>query len=147
MKYRNPEYNADGSINCEVEHPALGWIPFTATPNDPEQHGRDLFQEITEAGGIAEYIPPVIVVTAQQIKAEAYRRIIVICPEWKQRNLTAQASILAEKGRANWTAEELAAWDAGEAIWQSIAAIRAASDQLEAMDPIPDDYTDDKHWP
>lgn len=81
------------------------------------------------------------------IKAEAYRRIIAICPEWKQRNLVAQASILAEKGRANWTPEEAAAWAAGEAIWEQIAAIREASDQLEAMDPLPTDFRDEQYWP
>lgn len=85
-------------------------------------------------------------ITPQQVKAEAYRRIIGICPEWKQRNLTAQAAILAAKGRDNWTADELAAWEAGEAIWAQIATIRAASDDIEAMSPIPDDYTDDKYW-
>jgi len=85
-------------------------------------------------------------ITAQQIKDEAYRRIITICPEWKQRNLTAQASILAEKGRGNWTTEELAAWEAGEAIWSEIADIRAKSDEIELMDPIPQDYTEDKWW-
>lgn len=81
------------------------------------------------------------------IKAEASRRILEILPEWKQRNLTAQATILAEKGRANWTAEELAAWDAGEALWMSIAAIRVASDTLEAMDPLPTNYKDNQYWP
>lgn len=81
------------------------------------------------------------------IKAEAHRRIVELVPEWKQRNLTAQASILAEKGRANWTGQELAAWEAGEAVWAQVEAIRAASDALEAMDPLPTDYTDDKHWP
>lgn len=86
-------------------------------------------------------------ITVEEVKREAYRRIVSICPEWKQRNLLAQASILAEKGRANWTAEELAAWDAGEVIWQSIAGIRKASDDIEAMDPIPVDYTDNKWWP
>lgn len=87
--------------------------------------------------------PPV---PPENVKAEAYRRIVAICPEWKQRNLTAQAVLLVEKGRSNWTAEEQAAWDAGEAIWSQIAAIRAASDVLEALDPIPTDYMDDKHW-
>jgi len=82
----------------------------------------------------------------EDIKMEAYRRIIAICPEWKQRNLTAQAAILAEKGRDNWTAEELTAWEAGEAIWSEIAAIRAKSDEIELMDPIPQDYTEDKWW-
>ena len=88
-----------------------------------------------------------IPVTSDQVKAEAYRRISDICPEWKQRNLTAQAAILAEKGRTNWTAEELTAWTAGEAIWASIAAIRAASDALELMNPIPADFTDNSYWP
>lgn len=86
-------------------------------------------------------------VTVEMVKAEAHRRIVTICPEWKQRNLTAQATILAEKGRANWTAEELAAWNAGEAIWAQIAAIRAASDTIEAMDPIPPDFAESEVWP
>ena len=82
----------------------------------------------------------------EAVKAEAMRRILVICPEWKQRNLTAQAAILAEKGRASWTADELAAWNAGRAIWDQIAAIRSRSDVIEAMDPIPADFADDQHW-
>ena len=106
-----------------------------------------MFDLITKEGGIAPYDPPAPdPITAQNVKAEAYRRIIAICPEWKQRNLTAQASILAEKGRDNWTTEELAAWEAGEAIWSEIATIRAKSDEIELMDPIPQDYTEDKWW-
>lgn len=66
-----------------------------------------------------------------RVKADAGARIVAIAPEWKQRNLTAQAVILAEKGRANWTPGELAAWEAGEALWTRIAAIRAASDRIE----------------
>lgn len=85
-------------------------------------------------------------VTVDQIKREAGRRIIAIAPEWRQRNLLAQAAILAAKGRANWTAEEQAAWGAGEALWGRIAAIRAASDVIEDMRPIPSDYRDDKYW-
>ena len=84
--------------------------------------------------------------TVEMVKAEAGRRIIAICPEWKQRNLTAQAVQLAKKGEANWTPEEQAAWDAGEALWNQIAAIRAKSDLLEAMNPIPVDYTLDTYW-
>ena len=82
----------------------------------------------------------------EAVKAEAMRRILAICPEWKQRNLTAQAAILAEKGRASWTADEFAAWNAGKAIWDQIAAIRSRSDAIEALDPIPADFTDDQHW-
>ena len=85
--------------------------------------------------------------TVEMVKAEAGRRIIAICPEWKQRNLTAQAAQLAKKGEANWTPEEADAWAAGEAIWDEIVAVRAASDRIEAMDPIPVDYSLDTYWP
>lgn len=85
--------------------------------------------------------------TVEMVKAEAYRRIIAICPEWKQRNLTAQAAQLAKKGETNWTPEEAAAWAAGEAIWNQIAAIRAASGVIEAMDPIPVAFMDEIYWP
>jgi hypothetical protein len=84
--------------------------------------------------------------TAIDVQAQAYRRIVLFCPEWRQRNLTAQAVILQDKGRDNWTAEELAAWNAGKAIWDVIAAIRAKSNEIEAMDPIPLDYTNDSYW-
>jgi hypothetical protein len=84
--------------------------------------------------------------TSDMVKAEAQRRIVAFVPEWKQRSLIAQAAILAEKGRANWTADELAAWNAGSAVWGRVAVLRAASDALEAMDPIPADYTDDSYW-
>jgi hypothetical protein len=87
-----------------------------------------------------------VTATAEMVKAEAYRRIVAILPEWKQRNLTAQATILAEKGRANWTPEELAAWDAGSALWSQVAAIREASDVIEGLDPIPSDYAADQRW-
>lgn len=89
-----------------------------------------------------ENLPP-----AEAVKEEAYRRIIAICPEWKQRNLTAQAAQLAKKGEANWTPEEAAAWAAGEALWSQIAAIRAASDVIEAMDPIPANFYELPDWP
>jgi hypothetical protein len=34
MNYRNPAYLEDGRIDCEIEHPEYGWIPFTCDPND-----------------------------------------------------------------------------------------------------------------
>lgn len=98
----------------------------------------------------AAFVPPVqpvVPVTIEQVKSEAERRILALCPEWRQRNLTAQAVVLAKKGATNWTTEEQAAWDAGEALWTQIKAIRDASDVIEAMDPIPQDYTADGYWP
>jgi hypothetical protein len=103
---------------------------------------------MSEAGGVVTrgWVVEDVPGTVERVKEEAYRRIIAICPEWKQRNLTAQAAQLAKKGEANWTPEEAAAWAAGEAIWNQIAAIRAKSDLLEAMDPIPVDYALDTYW-
>lgn len=47
MEIRNARYNAVGTIDCEVEHPVHGWIPFTASPDDAEQHGRDIFAQVS----------------------------------------------------------------------------------------------------
>jgi len=84
--------------------------------------------------------------TANSVKAEAQRRIYAILPDWKQRNLTARAAELAIKGQANWTTQEQAEYTAGQAVWDQIKAIRAASDALEAMDPIPANYTAEVYW-
>lgn len=46
LEIRNPIYNRSGGINCEINHPDLGWIPFTALPDDPEEYGRDIFQAL-----------------------------------------------------------------------------------------------------
>lgn len=66
------------------------------------------------------------------IKDKAGELIVAVLPEWKQRNLTAQAVQLAIKGQANWTAEDQAAFDAGNTLWKWVAATRAHSDTLEA---------------
>ena len=34
MKYRNPEYIENGWIDCEIEHPIYGWIPYTCDPSN-----------------------------------------------------------------------------------------------------------------
>ena len=93
----------------------------------------------------AEALP----VTAAEVKAEAYRRIIRIIPEWKQRNLTARAAELAMKVAAGGTltAAEQGEWDAGQVIWDKIKAVRAASDTIEAMSPIPRDFRARAEWP
>ncbi len=59
MEFRNAKYGTpDNSvINVEYNHPKHGWIPFTANPNDVENHGRALF-ELASAGTVAPYVPP-----------------------------------------------------------------------------------------
>jgi len=43
MNARNPKHTASGLIEMEIEHPTYGWIPFAASPNDSEAHGRELY--------------------------------------------------------------------------------------------------------
>ena len=45
MDYRNAKFVAETAIEMEINHPVFGWIPFTATLDDPEEHGRLLFVE------------------------------------------------------------------------------------------------------
>lgn len=115
-----------------------------ATPTQFAEYAGDRFEARS-----GPPVPTAAEVRAQMIplvKAEAERRILAIVPAWKQRNLLARATLLAEKGRDTWTDAELAEWTAGEAIWAQVVAIRTASDRIEAMIPIPDDFTADSHW-
>lgn len=45
MQVKNPQYNVINTIDCEIEHPQFGWIPFTASPNDIEPMGRYIYAE------------------------------------------------------------------------------------------------------
>jgi hypothetical protein len=55
MDYRNAVYNALGSIDCEINHPTYGWIPFTADPNDFEPLGSEIFN--AAKSGATPYVP------------------------------------------------------------------------------------------
>ena len=60
MEIRNAIYNAFGTIDCEINHPKLGWIPFTASPDDSEEIGREVHAQIIAgaAGAVASYVAP-----------------------------------------------------------------------------------------
>ena len=59
LKLFNPRYNADGTIDCEWDHPVHGVIPFTASPHDVEEHGRAMFEWLARGdfGPVAPYVP------------------------------------------------------------------------------------------
>ena len=80
--YRNPIYTKFGTIDCEIEHPVSGWIPFHAMPDDPEEHGRELYHRIKEDGNISPYIPP----SKEQIESQerAKRNQLLIKSDWSQ---------------------------------------------------------------
>lgn len=57
---RNPTYAAVGTIDCELDHPIHGWIPFTASADDPDEGGRAIHQLLIDGqfGEIAPYVEP-----------------------------------------------------------------------------------------
>lgn len=56
MNIRNAKYTETGTIECEIEHPEFGWIPFHATQNDPDEKGRLVYEEAVQ-GTVAAYEP------------------------------------------------------------------------------------------
>ena len=46
IEWRGVVSNANGTFDCEINHPQFGWIPFTANPDDPEPHGRAIWEAI-----------------------------------------------------------------------------------------------------
>ena len=85
MNYRNPIYNANDTIDCEIEHPEYGWIPFTADPNDIEEHGRAIYAQIKADGNIAPYVPPPPP-TEEELAASirAERDALLVQTDWTQ---------------------------------------------------------------
>lgn len=45
MELKNAKYNEDGSIDCELDLNGE-FVPFTARKDDPEEHGRLIFEEL-----------------------------------------------------------------------------------------------------
>jgi len=80
------------------------------------------------------------------VKREASKRILGIAPDYKQRNMLARSVEFLRIGEANLTQEQRDEVLAMELIWETIQIIRARSDAIESMQPIPPDYTDDKYW-
>ena len=70
INIRNPIYTSCNRIDCEIEHPSFGWIPFTADSNDVEQHGRDIYEAALAMGPAPYVAPPPVVPTQAEQKAK-----------------------------------------------------------------------------
>ena len=86
MNTRNPIWaNSEQTlIDCEIEHPHYGWIPFTASPDDVEAHGREVFAALSK-GEVAEYVPPPPPTTEElAAAARAERNSLLAATDWTQ---------------------------------------------------------------
>ncbi|WP_085618860.1 MULTISPECIES: hypothetical protein [unclassified Pseudomonas] len=61
IEVRAPAFNEVGTIDCELNHPDLGWIKFTASPDDCEPMGREVHAALLAgaAGAIKAYDPTI----------------------------------------------------------------------------------------
>lgn len=60
MEYRNAKHIEAGRIDCEINHPVYGWIPFTCDPLDTGA-GLDvaaLYAAMAADKNTAAYVPP-----------------------------------------------------------------------------------------
>lgn len=80
MQVRNAVFNSSGTIDCEIEHPEFGWIPFTASQDDTEALGRTIYAEAISGqhGDIAPYVAPIVsleerIAQVQSQRLAAYR--------------------------------------------------------------------------
>ena len=61
MKYRNAKYiNGSGWIDCEINHPDHGWIPYTLNPEETgtRVNNDELLEAMRAAGDVAAYVQP-----------------------------------------------------------------------------------------
>ena len=75
MDYRNPEFNSSGGINCEINHPGYGWIPFSCDLSDQGAGFNTTGLFATMALTARAYTPPTVVITGRQVDTERDRRL------------------------------------------------------------------------
>jgi hypothetical protein len=95
MNCKDPIYNSRGNIDCQAEHPIYGWIPFTASPDDCEAHGREIFARCLagDFGTVAEYVPPPAPTTEElAAAARAKRDSLLAASDWSQAGDVPQAT-------------------------------------------------------
>lgn len=68
MNYRNARYISASVIDCEIEHPQYGWIPYTLDPSDTDEtiDNNTLLSAMTENADVTAYVPP----TQDELDAE-----------------------------------------------------------------------------
>tara|TARA_R110000851_G_scaffold325604_1_gene493717 strand:- start:30914 stop:31300 length:387 start_codon:yes stop_codon:yes gene_type:complete len=77
MDYRNAKHISGGRIDCEVNHPIHGWVPYTLDPADTDQTVDNAALLTAIGNGATEYVPltqeelDVVTETKEQDKSDA----------------------------------------------------------------------------
>jgi hypothetical protein len=114
MNYRNPIYIKNGWIDCEIEHPEHGWIPFSCDPNDKGAlfDTAALFAEMQPHA--APYVPPTAEELFEQLAAEVRfnRNRPLAESDWTQ--MPDARAAMGEAKAAEWDAYRQALRDVPE---------------------------------
>ena len=84
MRYRNAKYIDTTRIDCEIEHPEFGWIPYTLDPADTDMtvNNDELLAAMALTGDVAAYVPPtqaeLDASKATQVRAERDQRLLTV---------------------------------------------------------------------
>jgi len=82
MNYRNAKRIVNNCIDCEIDHPVYGWIPFTCDPMDvgAEFNVLELHAQMDADPDTAAYVPPtqkeLDAILAADIRAQRDRILI-----------------------------------------------------------------------
>lgn len=115
MNYRNAKRISYNRIDCEIDHPVYGWIPFTCDPTDTGASFdvANLHAQMDADPATSAYIPP----TEEEITAELAAlvrserdRILVTAVDPLVSNPLRWADLTAEKQQA-WADYRLALLD------------------------------------
>ena len=84
MEVRNARYIDDTRIDCEINHPVHGWIPYTLDPNDTDTTVDNVALMAAMAGNIAPYVPPSAaeVAAAKSAQVRAHRDALLAESDW-----------------------------------------------------------------
>jgi len=82
LNFRTPKFNSDGTLDCEIEHPQFGWIPFTANPSDVEPIGAEVFNAAKAYA--TEYVEPPVDSEALAAAARTQRNALLTASDYTQ---------------------------------------------------------------
>lgn len=126
---------------------ALGWKSLVYTGSGP-------VEQVSVNGDVITITRSAEQPAAHNVKAEAQRRIILRTGAAdltgciiKQLNANMRANELNDiRHTRAWTTEEAAEAETLRQLAADIKAIRTKSNAVEAMNPIPMNYTNDSYW-
>lgn len=133
MNIRNAQSKntANTLIDVEIEHPSLGWIPYTFNTETTDESLDAEVREYLLTNNPASYVEPVI--TLQQAKDTKITQIdsqtatdieLIVGDAVQQRNMLAEYLYALDAG------EDVSAY---KAKWEQVAQLRATGNAKEAQ--------------